>query len=92
MTNFKLPLLLKILFIEFLLTVWLFIDRPYCADTCHRYSFVNPLGLYPAGNYICTKECHLNTPHAFFYLSCYVFVITLVIFLVSIVVKKIRKK
>jgi len=88
----KIPLLVKVLFVEFLLTVWLYIDGPNCGDICHNYGFLNPFGYVSNVNFICPKVCVGGLPNSYFYLAFDIFVLTLVIFLISIIIKKIKRK
>jgi len=89
----KIPLSIKVLVIEFLVTIGLYLNGIKCGDPCPSYSFTNPFGFTSSVNNICTnKECLVYQPHPLFYLTFDIFIITLFIFLVSFTIKKLIKR
>lgn len=88
--NRKVSPVFILLFLEIIITFLLYFWRG-CGSACSSNGFLNPFGS-GSGNNICMAVCDYTKLSPYFYLAFDITVITLVIFLLYRIVKKILKK
>jgi len=90
--RFKLSPMAIVILIESVITFVLGSIKLPCGSPCDPHSFLNPFGITDRARQFCITVCAEDNPLPLFYIAFDITVITIVIYLVFIIIKKVRNK